>query len=286
MPIFRSFPKQKYGWRQLGRYFLRHLWVWVPFIVKKDDVVITGFSTLMTNESAEIILGGAIAIPIAFAFLGPQMTVDVANGGAFNLGFAALPFVFGQMPFGSIMGTLWFFLLFFAGITSSVSMMQPLITFLKDELCLSHKKAVGLVAMLIFAFAHIAIFGLKAGALDEMDFWGGTIGLPLFALIEMVLFMWVFGSKKAWEEINRGAQKKVPKIFLYVMKYITPTYLLIIFIAWGIQNFSSVILLKSVDPSQFTWRWATRIALALFAAGSCWAVSKSKRLKEILKKDN
>jgi NSS family neurotransmitter:Na+ symporter len=254
------------------------------YLREKDDIAVTGLSSVMTNEAAEIILGGSIAIPIAFAFLGPNMTVNVANGGAYNLGFAALPFVFGQMPFGSLMGTFWFFLLFLAGITSSVAMMQPIITFFKDELCFSHKKAVGVMAMIFFAFGHIAIFGLKAGALDEMDFWGGTLGLPLFALVEVILFVWVFGSEKAWKQIMTGAQRKMPKIFLYVVKYITPLYLIILFVAWTVQSGVDAVLLKGIPPEHITWRWVTRIALMLLAGGLLYAISKSQRLKDILKK--
>ncbi|HUT85985.1 MAG TPA: hypothetical protein VMW66_04015 [Elusimicrobiales bacterium] len=256
------------------------------YLREKDDIAVTGLSSIMTNETVEIILGGSIAIPIAFAFLGPNMMVQVANGGAYDLGFAALPFVFGQMPFGSVMGTLWFFLLFLAGITSSVAMMQPVISFLKDELCFSHKKAVGVMAMIFFAFGHIVIFGLKAGALDEMDFWGGTLGLPLFALIEVILFVWVFGSKNAWKQVMMGAQRKMPKIFLYILKYVTPVYLLAILVAWTVQYGISSIMLKGVPAQHLPWRWGTRIALFVFALGILFAISKSDRLKTILKNKN
>jgi len=123
----------------------------------------------MTNEFVEVILGGSIAIPIAFAFFGREATLDIAHRGAFNLGFTAMPVIFQKLPLGQILGTMWFVLLFIAGITSSVALMQPLITFLKDELDYTHKKAVAITAMICFFVAHVVVFGFKAGALDEMD---------------------------------------------------------------------------------------------------------------------
>ncbi|MDO8784750.1 MAG: hypothetical protein Q7J12_00890 [Syntrophales bacterium] len=90
---------------------------------------------------------------------GRELTIEIAKGGAFNLGFAAMPVVFQKLALGKILGAMWFFLLFIAGITSSVALMQPLITFLKDERGYTHKKAVAVTAMVTFAVAHIAIFG-------------------------------------------------------------------------------------------------------------------------------
>ena len=97
----------------------------------------TGLSTTMVNEWGEVILGSAIAIPIAYAFFGPQGTVEVAQGGAFNLGFATMPVVLQQLPWSVVFGTMWFFLLFIAGTLSQLALMQPLITFLEDELHLA-----------------------------------------------------------------------------------------------------------------------------------------------------
>ena len=65
----------------------------------------TPLATTMVNEWGEVILGSAIAIPIAYAFFGPQGTVEVAQGGAFNLGFATMPVVLQQLPWSVAFGT-------------------------------------------------------------------------------------------------------------------------------------------------------------------------------------
>ncbi|MBI5881697.1 MAG: sodium-dependent transporter [Elusimicrobia bacterium] len=254
---------------------------YASYLREKDDVVVTGLSTTMTNEFVEVILGGSLAIPIAFAFFGRAETLSIAQGGSFNLGFAAMPIIFQKLAFGKLLGTMWFLLLFIAGITSSVALMQPLITFLKDELGYTHKKALAATACLTFLMAHIAIFGLQAGALDELDFWSGTFGVALFALAETILFVWVLGPDNAWAEIEKGAQVPAPRIFYYIMKYVTPVYLLFLFVSWTVQQGPDVLAMKGVAPADQAWRWAARLALLGVFLGLCWLVSKSKRLKEL-----
>jgi NSS family neurotransmitter:Na+ symporter len=100
---------------------------YASYVKKREDIALTGLSTSITNEFAEVILGGSIAIPIAVAFFGLAETQEIAKGGAYNLGFAAMPIIFQKLPFGHILGDMWFLLLFFAGITSSVALCSPAI---------------------------------------------------------------------------------------------------------------------------------------------------------------
>ena len=254
---------------------------YASYLKEKDDVVVTGLTTSMTNEFVEVVLGGSIAIPLAFAFFGRDNTLQIAQGGAFNLGFAVMPVIFQKLAFGQILGMMWFFLLFIAGITSSVALMQPLVTFLKDELGYSQKRAVAATGAVTFLVAHVAIFGLKAGALDELDFWAGTFGLALLALIEAVLFVWVFGPDKAWGEIEKGAQVPAPRFFYYVLKYVTPVYLGAIFIIWMVQQGPDALLMRGVSGADAAWRWAARLSLLAVFGVLCWATAKSDRLKRI-----
>lgn len=258
---------------------------YASYLREKDDIVATGLTTVMTNEFAEVILGGSIAIPVAFAFFGREATLAIANSGAFNLGFATMPVIFQKLPLGQLMGAMWFGLLFIAGITSSVALTQPLITFLKDEKGYSQKKAVTVTAVVTFIISHVTIFGLKSGALDEMDFWAGTFGLGIFALIEVVLFVWVFGPDNAWREIEKGSAMKAPKIFFYILKYITPLYLIVVLGAWTIQQGPALLMMKDVAPADMAWRWAARLSLVSVFIYLSVLAAGSKRLKALIKGD-
>lgn len=254
---------------------------YASYLKRKDDVVVTGLSTTMTNEFVEVILGGSLAIPIAFAFFGRDMMLDIAQGGSFNLGFAAMPVVFQKLPLGAIQGFMWFSLLFIAGITSSVALLQPVVAFFKDELKWSHGKAVAVTGAICFVAAHVPILGLKAGALDEIDFWVGTFGVALFALLETIIFVWIFKPENAWKEIQDGAQVPAPKFFLFVLKYITPVYIGLLLIAWTVQQGPAVLRMEGVSPQDAAWRWAARgLLVAIFAAMAYWVHQAKDRIEE------
>ena len=237
---------------------------YASYLSHGDDIVLSGVTASTTNELAEVILGGSIVIPAAFAFFGPQMMKEVVNSGAFNLGFVSMPMIFSQIPWGALFSTLWFSLLFLAGITSSVSLIQPAVAFLKDEFSITQKKSVIITAVVTFLLIQPVIFLLGKGVLDELDFWGGTFCLVLFATIETILFTWIFGIDKAWDEIHHGAELKLPKFFKFVIKYITPTFLLAILIFWFVQEGLPVIMMTKVNSKILPYVLGTRISLILF----------------------
>ena len=204
---------------------------YASYVREKQDITLNGLSTASTNEFAEVVLGGTIAIPAAVVFFGVAETQVIAQGGAFNLGFQALPVIFQKIPLGQIFGGM-FFLLFIAGITSSVAMTQPAIAFLEDEFKWKREKAVNVVFSVLIACSAFVIAFFKFGFLDELDFWAGTFGLVVFAAIEIVLFSWVFKIKNGWKEMHKGADLKVPRIFKFIMTYITPVYLLALLGVW------------------------------------------------------
>ncbi len=234
---------------------------YASYLKKGDDVVLSGLTAVSTNELAEVIIGGSIVIPAAFIFFGPIGIKDIAASGAFNLGFVTMPVIFQKILFGAFFGAIWFLLLFLAGITSSVSLAQPAIAFMEDEFCLSRKKAVTIFGIASFIFCQPAIFFLGKGVLNEMDFWGGTFCLALFATIETILFTWVFGMDKAWDEIHRGADMHIPKIYRFIMKYVTPLFLIIILGWWTVKDGIPTLLMRDVQAADKPYVLGTRIFL-------------------------
>lgn len=234
---------------------------YASYLREKDDVALSGLTTATTNEFAEIVLGSSLAIPLAFMFFGPIATQEIARAGIFDLGFMSLPLIFGQLPLGTLLGTLWFGLLFFAGITSSVSLAQPAIAFLEDELGLSRQKAV--IGLFLFILAAIQPVILAPGFLGELDFWAGTVGIVLFGAIQVILFAWIFGMAKGWPEITRGADIRVPRVFYYVLKYVTPVYLIVLLVGWAGQESRNVWIMKDVPTEHQPYIWGARILIGL-----------------------
>jgi SNF family Na+-dependent transporter len=235
---------------------------YASYLKERDDIALSGLTTSATNEFAEVILGGSIAIPVAVTFFGLEQTKEIAAGGSFNLGFVSMPIIFTKIPAGEIFGTMWFLVLFFAGITSSVAMSQPVIAFLKDEFGIPHKRATLIIGAVTFLCIQPVVFFLGHGFLDEMDFWAGTFSLVVFAFIETMIFMWIFGADKAWEQINLGADIRIPVGFKYVLKYVTPLYLLFIMAVWTYQQAIPTLLLERVPVENQPYIWAARALMA------------------------
>jgi SNF family Na+-dependent transporter len=240
---------------------------YASYVREKQDITLNGLTTSSTNEFAEVILGGTIAIPVAVAFFGLAETKVIAEGGAFNLGFQALPVIFQKIPLGQIFGGMWFLLLFIAGITSSVAMTQPAIAFLEDEFKWKREKAVIVVFSVLVTMSAIVIAFFKFGFLDELDFWAGTFGLVVFAAMEVILFSWVFKMRKGWEEMHKGADLKVPRIFKFIITYITPVYLLILLVVWTYQDAVKKFLMKDPENVHYAeagsrpYLWGARVMI-------------------------
>jgi SNF family Na+-dependent transporter len=240
---------------------------YASYLRKDDDVALSGITAVSMNEFVEVILGGSIAITGAFIFFGADGAQEIAHGGSFNLGFVAMPMVFEKMPFPALFSFLWFLLLFLAGVTSSISMLQPGIAFLEDEFGLSRHKSVTILGALTFLMAQPAILFIDKGVLDLMDFWGGTFSVVLFATVEVIIFGWIFGVDKGFEELHNGADIRVPSFFKFIIKYVTPSYLLAILGYWLYQDGLDNLLLRKVSPETFLYALATMIGMGVFMLG-------------------
>jgi NSS family neurotransmitter:Na+ symporter len=206
---------------------------YASYLKKNDDVALSGLTASSVNEFFEVGFGGMITLPAAFIFLGVAATTQ----GTFGLGFIALPNVFAVMPGGQFFGFLWFFMLFLAAITSSLSMLQPVIAFFEEGLGMKRHASVAFLGLIsILGTLIVVYFSENTVALDTFDFWVGTLFIFMLALIQSLLYGWALGIKRGEEELLRGAQLRVPRFVQWILKYVTPVYLLAIFIGFVYSN--------------------------------------------------
>jgi NSS family neurotransmitter:Na+ symporter len=207
---------------------------YASYLTDRDDVVLSGLTAASSNEFCEVALGGMITVPAAFVFLG---AAGIAGQGTFGLGFQVLPLVFSQMPAGWLFGGMFFFLLFLAAITSSLSMLQPGIAFLEEGLDLTRKQAVALLGLLTaIGCLFVVYFSKDIKALDTIDFWVGTVCIFIMATLIILYFGWVMGIDRGWQEVHKGAEIRIPRIFRFIMRYLSPLYLLTIFALFVLFN--------------------------------------------------
>jgi len=200
---------------------------YASYLKRKDDVALSGLTASSMNEFFEVCLGGLITLPAAFIFLGVAATTQ----GTFELGFTSLPNVFAVMPGGQFFGFLWFFMLFIAAITSSLSMLQPVIAFFEEGLGLKrHASATLLGLVSAMGCSFVVFFSKGSMALNTLDFWVGTVLLFVLAMIQAILYGWIFGIERGHEELHHGAHIRVPWFIQLMLKYVVPVYLLVILV--------------------------------------------------------
>ncbi|MCC9165975.1 sodium-dependent transporter [Pontibacter harenae] len=205
---------------------------YASYVRPKDDVALNAMSAGWMNEFVEVVLGGAILIPISIGYLGIDRVTEMVQSGGLGLAFRTLPYLFYQWgdALGAFSGVMWFGLLFFAGITSSLAMGTPWIGFLQDEFNWNRKSAAWSFGLIVLILGMPTVLFFRYGVFDEYDYWAGTVSLVVFALLETILFAWVFGMKKGWREITSGADIKVPGVYRFIIKFITPVLLLWVFL--------------------------------------------------------
>lgn len=220
---------------------------YASYLKRDDDVALSGLTAASGNEFCEVCLGGLIIIPAAFVFLGNSVVENPP--GTFGLGFITLPNVFDQMPAGAFFGFVFFFLLFLAAVTSSLSMLQPAIALMEEGLGLNRKASVALLSFITaFGAGFVVYFSKGMVALGTLDFWVGTFAIYILATFQVIVFGWVLGVDRGFEELDRGAEIRVPRIFRFIIKYVSPTYLLGVFILWCKMQFFPDPDSKAVSP--------------------------------------
>jgi len=138
-----------------------------------------------------------------------------------------------------VFGFLWFVMLFLAAITSSLAMLQPVIAFLEEGLGMRRHTSVACLSSLsIVGSGFVVYFSRKQVALDTYDFWAGTMLLLVLATVQSLLYGWVLGIDRGEREAHEGAHLRIPRFVQYVLKFVSPLFLIAILIGsvvgdWG-----------------------------------------------------
>lgn len=205
---------------------------YASYLKPKDDVVLSGLAASSTNEFFEVAVGGMISIPAAVAFFGITGLAGIGLG-TFDIGFKVLPMVFTQIPSGQIFGFLFFFLLFLAAITSSLSMLQPAMAFFEDNFGMDRKKATAAVFSLTSLGVLFVLYNsADLKALDTLDYWISNLLMVFLATVQVIIFGWIIGIDKGIASAHQGAKIRIPKVYTFIIKYITPCLLIFILCNW------------------------------------------------------
>jgi len=142
--------------------------------------------------------------------------------------FITLPNAFEAMgPLGIIVGSAFFFLAFFAALTSSVSLLEPSAAYVSEKFKMSKAKAAWSVGVLMVLVGLISVFGVQAGgktpALDAIDAFTGKVLLPLAGFI-IVLFVGWRASKQVVNEELLGDGETLGRLIFFLVRWVAPIF--------------------------------------------------------------
>lgn len=200
--------------------------------LKEEQNIPKSTLAVVIADTAVALLAGLIVLPAAFAF-------GVSPEGGPGLVFVTLPGLFSRIPFGGFFSFMFFVLLLFASITSSVSILEIVVSYLREKFKMARKKASLAVGALCFLlgipvslgfgiWSNVTIFGKTF--FDLFDYFAANITFPIIALFSAIMVGWVWGKDNAINEISSHGlyDTTVNKVWFFVVRYICPVGLAII----------------------------------------------------------
>ncbi len=206
------------------------------------------------------ILAGLMIIPAAVAVTGsPEEVASTAGPG---LMFGVLPQVFlGFGPAANVVGFLFFALVFFAALTSCISLFETLVSIVDDATKRGRKFSITVCAVFVVIVGAIvnlgynellsvdlmhSLFGIgdyqDSQLLDFFDFLSNTIMMPIVALLTCIFVGWVIKPQTLISEVKQSSAFKSQKLFVVMIKYIAPVFVVVILVAY-VMNTAGIISL-------------------------------------------
>ena len=214
--------------------------------MKKDISIEKSAKQIEIFDTGIAILAGLLIVPAVYAFSGGD---EAALGAGPGLMFGTLPQIFDVMPFGDVIGAVFFIMVFFAAITSSISLMETVVSIIQDRFHTSRRITclivigicliLGIPSSLGFGlWSNFTILGLSI--LDFFDFISNNVIMPLVALVTRVFVAYILKPKSIEDELEIGGKAKKRYLFNIVVKFIAPICLIVILVSSVLNVFGVI----------------------------------------------
>ena len=201
--------------------------------MKKDINIEKSVHQIEIFDTGVAFLAGLMIIPAVFAFGGEAA---LGQSGP-SLMFMTLPKIFDTMPGGSVIGAIFFIMVFFAALTSSISLMETVVSTLLDKVKINRKLCSGLVLVFCLIIGSLSSLGYSAWSeftligmqiLDLFDFISNSIIMPIVALATAIFVGFFLKPRGIIEEVEISGEFKQKKLFSVMIRYIAPICILAI----------------------------------------------------------
>ena len=204
--------------------------------LSKDSSITFNCFVIALADTGVAILAGIAIFPIVF-------TYGLEPAGGPGLIFISLPIAFGQMPFGTFFGCLFFILLMFAAWTSSISLLEPAVSWMVENKNMTRNRSAyiaGFIAWFLGLFTVLSFNHWKFefsfagmvkenGIFDIFDILTSNIMLPLGGVLVAIFASWLMSRASTVDELGLG-DSITYKVWRFVVRYIAPLGVIIIFL--------------------------------------------------------
>ena len=213
--------------------------------MKKDISIEKSTHQIEIFDSGIAFLSGLMIIPAVFAFGGEE----ALSASGPSLMFVTLPKIFATMPGGSFIGAVFFIMVFFAALTSSISLMETVVSTILDKFKINRKLCCVFVLLFSLVLGTFSSLGYSAWSgvtllgmqlLDFFDFISNSILMPIVALATSIFVGFFLKPKTLIEEVELSSKFKAKKMFEVVIRYIAPVCILVILISSVLSAFGVI----------------------------------------------
>lgn len=203
--------------------------------LSKDENLVSSSFQIPLLDTAVALLAGLAILPAVFSFgFSPEQGPGLL--------FVTLPAVFDAMPLGGVFGFLFFVLVLFAAVTSSISLLEVSVSYVVDELNWDRKKASLVLGLIIFIIGVPSSLGLGVwdhiklikgkDILDTVSFIAENVLLPLGGMLLCIFIGWIWGLDNAYKEVTNDGKIKfgLMHVWGFLIKYIAPIAILVVFL--------------------------------------------------------
>lgn len=217
--------------------------------LKKDEDIESSVRNIEIFDTGIAFLAGLMIVPAVFVFNGGS-TEALEKGP--TLMFITLPKVFDSMTGGNIIGAVFFILVFFAALTSAISLMETVVSIFVEKTGKSRKYVTVCVTIYTILMAipsslgfgiwdHITLNGLSI--LDFFDFISNSVLMPIVALLTCIFIGYIVKPKTITDEVKSSTEKfKSEKLYVILIKYFSPILIILILVSSILNTFGIISL--------------------------------------------
>ena len=203
--------------------------------MRKQDSVESSTRQISFFDTLIALLAGLIIVPSVVIFSGGDAAALNAGPG---LMFVTLPKVFDSMRGGQIAGAAFFILVAFAALTSSVSLLETMVSIVSERFRLERLPStvisfaiviiMGMLSVLGYSnLSEVTLFGYQI--LDFFDFISNNIMMPIVALLTCILIGYIVKPQYLEEEVTiNGESFKAKGLYRIMVRYVCPAFMIII----------------------------------------------------------